>query len=286
MLCNLSESKAHYYNNRAVQINSNSGQGASLSTVSNKPLSRELASNAQLEKSGITEWSRSSQTPFVAQGFLSKSRPPPATADDESDQLSDASQGAASPPLDPDSYKHLRVLFDPTKFPPAPPSQIASGGANSAGRRAKTELAFSAPNLITGIPLIHLGSSAVYASNTLSPIGKINKHNINAWTVWIFNKNNSSEPAMQLYIRHGLVEAMRIFDSSLVSSDFGVKLGDRLVDVKQKFGEPAFMIAEPNSAHQPAQNYVYPISQVSFELSRVNKENLPKVVSILIFTVK
>ena len=80
---------------------------------------------------------------------------------------------------------------------------------------------------------------------------------------------------------------MRIFDRTLVPGEIGVGLGDSLQAMKSKFGEPAFLIREPSSSsRQPGgQNYVYPISQVSFQLSRVNN-GAPQVVSVLIFNVK
>ena len=85
-------------------------------------------------------------------------------------------------------------------------------------------------------------------------------------------------------MRHGLVEALRIFDSSFIAPDFGVQLNDDVQTVKAKFGEPAFMLRELDCP--TAQNYVYPISQVSFELARPTNSSSPIVVSVLIFTVK
>lgn len=89
---------------------------------------------------------------------------------------------------------------------------------------------------------------------------------------------------MQVYVRHGLVEALRIFDNAFIAPDFGVHLNDDVSTVKAKFGEPAFMQDEPECPS--AKNYVYPISQVSFELTRASNSPSPKVVSVLIFTVK
>jgi hypothetical protein len=82
---------------------------------------------------------------------------------------------------------------------------------------------------------------------------------------------------------------MRIFDASLMPSDLGVALGDKLTAVKSKFGEPAFLISEPNVARESATaglNYVYPISQVSFEIARPSKKGSLQVVSMLLFNMK
>ena len=107
----------------------------------------------------------------------------------------------------------------------------------------------------------------------------------NGWSVWILNKRGSNDPAMYIYIRHGIVEALRVFDPYYVRPDFGVRLGAGLSEVKRKFGEPAFMLEEPGAVGA-GQNYVYPISQVCFQVARKQPKGEPQLVSILIFSVK
>ena len=77
---------------------------------------------------------------------------------------------------------------------------------------------------------------------------------------------------------------LRIFDSSLIAPDFGVSLRDNLSCVKEKFGEPAFILQEPIPG--AGQNYIYPISQVGFQFARPAPGQQPRVVSVLIFNVK
>lgn len=191
----------------------------------------------------------------------------------------------------------------PATVPPPPNQTLAmlpptfGGGGGGAGDQLpgahfstfsnkKTEIAMLPPNVITGIPLVRLGSSAFDASKALTSVkgNKLNKQLIGGWTVLVLHKANSTEPAMHVYMRHGLVEALRIFDSSFIAPDFGVQLNDDVQTVKAKFGEPAFMLRELDCP--TAQNYVYPISQVSFELARPTNSSSPIVVSVLIFTVK
>ncbi|HEY9678991.1 MAG TPA: hypothetical protein V6C76_13360 [Drouetiella sp.] len=176
-------------------------------------------------------------------------------------------------------------------FSPPPPPQFDKNVAHGSllGKRPTDLVAMLPPNVITGIPLVRLGSSAADANRALTSIkgNKVEKQNINGWTVFVMHKANSPDPAMHVYMRHGLVEALRIFDSGFIAPDFGVQLNDDLQVMKSKFGEPTFMVDEPECP-KPARihNYVYPISQVSFEVAQTSPTSPPKVVSILIFTVK
>jgi hypothetical protein len=177
----------------------------------------------------------------------------------------------------------------PQGVPPPPPALTLNLDASShfSTLSKKTEIAMLPPNVITGIPLVRLGSSADEANRALASVkgNKLNRQSISGWTVLVLHKANSLEPAMHVYMRHGLVEALRIFDNSFIAPDFGVQLNDDVQKVKAKFGEPAFMLPEPDCP-TGAQNYVYPISQVSFELALPLNARSPKVVSVLIFTVK
>ncbi|MBS1952727.1 MAG: hypothetical protein JST89_00930 [Cyanobacteria bacterium SZAS-4] len=171
---------------------------------------------------------------------------------------------------------------------PPPPTVIDGLTQNSSTnfQKQKTEIAMLAPNVVMGIPLVRLGSSALEANKALTSVkgNKLKQQSISGWTVYVLHKANSVEPAMQVYVRHGLVEALRIFDNAFIAPDFGVQLNDDVSTVKAKFGEPTFM--HPEADCPSAQNYIYPISQVSFELRRPANSPTPKVSSVLIFTVK
>lgn len=149
----------------------------------------------------------------------------------------------------------------------------------------KDKVAMLPPNVVTGIPLgnVTLGKSETQVVSSIGQIGKLKQHKVKNWTVYSWSKKNSDgREALQLYFRRGTLEAIRIFDSSLIGTDFGVSPGDKLENVKEKFGEPAFLLPEPGGS---SKNYIYPISQVGFQLARA-AESSPQVVSVLIFSVK
>lgn len=157
--------------------------------------------------------------------------------------------------------------------------------AAPSNKRADRDLiALLPPNVVTGIPLVRLGSSEQQAASALAQLGTMKVDQVNNWKVWTWSKKGEKSPALQLFVRHGLLDAMRIFDRSLIGSDFGVTLGDDLSKVKEQFGEPAFMVPEP--APGAGQNYIYPISQVGFQIARPAPDQSPRVVSVLIFHVK
>jgi hypothetical protein len=150
---------------------------------------------------------------------------------------------------------------------------------------SKDVIALLPPNVVTGIPLIRLGISERQANTNLAPIGSLKNQDVKDWRVATWHKPQSKHTAaLQLYMRNGLLDAMRIFDPTLIAPDFGVSLGDSLATVKEKFGEPAFILGEPTPG--AGQNYIYPISQVGFQLARPAPGQAPKVVSVLIFNVK
>lgn len=156
--------------------------------------------------------------------------------------------------------------------------------ADSFTEKKRDLLALLPPNVATGIPLVSLGTSQTQAMNALSAIGQVKEQKIGKWTVLTWKKKDSNYTALQLFFRHGLLDAMRIFDQSLVAPDFGAAPGANLEAVKARFGEPAFLLPEPIPGI--GQNYVYPISQVGFQFARPVKDSAPQVVSVLIFSVK
>lgn len=186
-----------------------------------------------------------------------------------------------------------------TPTPAAPPAsapvggmlrdQRADGDSFSVGQKgpkiAMGDIALLPPNVVTGIPLVRLGISERQASGALQAIGSMSQQKVNSWTVWSWNRpQNKNATSLQLYMRNGLLDAMRIFDPTLIGPDFGVSLGDSLAKVKEKFGEPAMMLPEPGPG--AGQNYIYPISQIGFQLARPAPGQPPRVVSVLIFNVK
>jgi hypothetical protein len=190
----------------------------------------------------------------------------------------------------------LRAAASPAPTAPAPKrvarqvigKSVAAKEETSADKKSKlamADIALLPPNVVTGIPLVRLGSSETQANNALQAIGSMKQQKVNKWTVWSWNRPQSKTgTSLQLYMRNGLLDAMRIFDPSLISQDFGVNLGDSLARVKEKYGEPAFILQEPGPG--AGQNYVYPISQIGFQLARPNPGEQPRVVSVLIFNVK
>ncbi|MBY0356746.1 MAG: hypothetical protein K2W82_01990 [Candidatus Obscuribacterales bacterium] len=145
-------------------------------------------------------------------------------------------------------------------------------------------IALLPPHVATGIPLVSLGVSQAQVTPALASMGTIKNDKINGWTVLSWQRQGETTTSLQLFFRQGLLDAIRIFDKSLIARDFGVFLGDELQVVKQKFGEPAFLVQEPRPGN--GQNYIYPISRVGFQLVRGKSSATPQVASVLIFSVK
>lgn len=162
--------------------------------------------------------------------------------------------------------------------------QPLSSDQRAGWRRRDFDLALLPPTVVTGISLVRLGNSEKDAAKAVASLGDMQKASIHGWSVWSVRKRNCTNCAMQIFFRHGTVEAIRIFDSSLLKPELGVALGDCLSTVKEKFGEPAFILSEPTSL--TTQNYIYPISQIGFQLARENQEEAPKIISMIVFNVK
>lgn len=164
-------------------------------------------------------------------------------------------------------------------------------------------IALIPPTVVSGIAAVGLGNSTKEARQSISALGQISKQKLNDWTVWSVYKtktkvnesagmeddtNECREPLgscrLQIFIQAGMVEAIRVFDASLMRGNLGVTLGDDLSLIKGKFGEPAFILAEPNL--RVSQNYIYPINQIGFQLERQKNEAVPRIVSILIFNAR
>ena len=85
-------------------------------------------------------------------------------------------------------------------------------------------------------------------------------------------------------MRQSKVNAIRVFDSSFLQPGFNIRLGDQLTAVKEKFGEPAFILTDNLAI--TSQNYIYPLSQIGFQLTKSKKGYLPKIASIIIFSAR
>ncbi|PZM84430.1 MAG: hypothetical protein DKT66_07280 [Candidatus Melainabacteria bacterium] len=257
--------------------------------ISTNPLITEYdkASSASQFSSMGDEESAASEVAKPSEKVASIARPvPPASAAPMSQPFGGVAEGnmvAQKPPAEPSLFKHVREFLgrDNSILPMSSPKQ---SHADAFDKGKPIEIALLPPSVVTGIPLVRLGTSESETNKALAGKGQLNKTKVNDWSVWSLQKAGNDEVSLQIYSRNGQVEAIRIFDTSLISHDFGVKLGDDLATVKQKFGEPAFILSEPQS--RGGQNYVYPISQVSFQLAYTSKTTAPKVVSLLIFNAK
>ncbi|MBX9878553.1 MAG: hypothetical protein K2Y22_08860 [Candidatus Obscuribacterales bacterium] len=231
-----------------------------------------------------------------------------------------SSVAALVPPPPPSSNHGARFSFAPANYyPPATLTTASLGGGGSAQMyrarqqmtivnesapvvmadsvqemkaesvqdlraKRKETIALLPPNVATGIPMIKLGITQAEAGQSLKAWGSMREEVLGNWTVWTFQRPNSDAPVLQVFMRHGFVEGLRIFDPGLVGHDLGVGLGDEVRVLKEQFGEPSFILSEP--APGAGQNYVYPLSQVAFLLSRPEPKSEPEVVSLLIFNVK
>jgi len=164
--------------------------------------------------------------------------------------------------------------------------QSQSQGLVPTPPQAKIDLMSYLPALakFTAVPPVRLGDTENEISHPLMDMGTVRREVVNNWTVFSVHKNKSKNISMQVFLKAGNVDAILVMDPSIWTAQQGVTIGDALPAIKQKFGEPAFIVsAEHNSA---VQNYIYPISQVGFQLQSDNDNDMPKVKSILIFNVK
>lgn len=193
----------------------------------------------------------------------------------------------------PAAYRHLRE-YDrklPREEPADELEQVDSDNfyksgdnhlASSFGRRQETShLAYMPPNTISGVPGLRLGSSKVQVESFLAAAraknGQVLRSHVNGWDVWVLK--NGGKASLQVYMRNNIVEAFRIFDSKYVPDRLKITLDTPLETMKEKFGEPAFILNEPEvgadstARKHGVKNYVYPVSQVSFQLARVNEKS-------------
>ncbi len=151
---------------------------------------------------------------------------------------------------------------------------------------APLQVAFLPPSTVHGINGLPLGASENETAAFFKNRGNLARTVISGWKVWtLFDRNQT--PLLQVYLRNGRTEAFRIFSQSYVPAGLGVSISDELPSMKGKFGEPAFILEEPGAKTQTrpivAKNYVYPVSQVSFQLVRTGPGSSPQVLSLLLF---
>lgn len=151
------------------------------------------------------------------------------------------------------------------------------------------QVAFLPPSTVHGINGLPLGASEADTAKFFKNRGNLSRSFISGWKVWTLLDGQQS-PILQVYLRNGRTEAFRIFNQSYVPAGLGVAINDELPSMKGKFGEPSFILEEPGikpqvaaqSAPIVAKNYVYPVSQVSFQLVR-NGPSSPHIHSLLLF---
>lgn len=149
---------------------------------------------------------------------------------------------------------------------------------------APLQVAFLPPSTVHGINGLPLGASENETANFFKNRGNLAKTVIAGWKVWtVFD--HQQNPLIQVYLRNGRTEAFRIFSQSYVPAGLGVSIADELPSMKGKFGEPSFILEEPGVrglGGAMAKNYVYPVSQVSFQLVRSGPRS-PQILSLLLF---
>jgi hypothetical protein len=149
---------------------------------------------------------------------------------------------------------------------------------------AREEIALLPLTKFSGIPLVNLGDSDGDLSKRLASAGTVEITMVKPWTVWSVRKHGSQECGLQVFSQKGVVEAVRVQDKSIWTNQQGIILGDEVSVVKEKFGEPAFILSHPIPSGNKI--YVYPISQVAFRLERSAETDPPRIKDIIIFNVK
>jgi len=231
-------------------------------------------------------------------------------------RVAEISNGIIRPTEQPGLYKYIREHGKESAKDMAPPASPAAGNASDAAsdivvaklrKKEKTsaavvsdneitletqqegaplQVAFLPPSTVHGINGLPLGATENETAAFFKAKGNLVRTVISGWKVWTLFDHNQN-PLLQVYLRNGRTEAFRIFSQNYVPPGLGVSISDELPSMKGKFGEPAFILEEPGVRAQTrtvmAKNYVYPVSQVSFQLVRTGSGNSPKVNSLLLF---
>lgn len=147
---------------------------------------------------------------------------------------------------------------------------------------APLQIAFLPPNTVHGLNGLPLGASEEEVDRFLKNKGALSKAAVSGWKIWTLS-DNKQNPLIQVYMRSSRAEAYRIYSQSYVPAGLGLALSDELSAMKSKFGEPAFILEEPGVRTVTAKNYVYPVSQVSFQLVRTGAGSAPQILSLMLF---
>lgn len=178
----------------------------------------------------------------------------------------------------PSYYKHIREYDD-----------------KKSAKEQKQIVAYNPPSMVFGISGLQLGASNNDVNSYLkSQYGnqksKFKSFKYKEWVVWSLVEPSSQgeRTTLQIFSRANQVEALRIFDDRYIPDAVNVRLADTMAVMKNRFGEPAFVLEEPqvkdNSTEKKMiKNYVYPVSQVSFQLVRAENGTSPVVTSVLLF---
>jgi len=230
----------------------------------------------------VMDYRESSTPPAVPTDANGLVPPPPPVGWQSKDSDEEALLRSAAKPekLDQPAYlKHIRE----TKRR-ALPSEPPSGKLIASNERAR--LSYIPPSLVAGIPGLRLGASERNVSTFFASQKNVDKVKVGDWQVWSMRHATSGHTLLQVYLRNGTAEAFRIFDGQYVPGRLGISLSSDLKAMKKQFGEPAFILNEPTGAGgrvSGVKNYVYPVSQVSFQLARSGKDNAPRIKSMLLF---
>lgn len=144
------------------------------------------------------------------------------------------------------------------------------------------QIAFLPPNTVHGLNGLPLGATEDEVSRFLKNKGSLSKASVSGWKIWTLS-DNKLNPLIQVYLRAGRAEAYRIYNQNYVPAGLGLALSDELSLMKSKFGEPSFILEEPGVRSVVAKNYVYPVSQVSFQLVRTGAGSAPQILSLMLF---
>lgn len=155
-------------------------------------------------------------------------------------------------------------------------------------------VAYNPPSMVFGIAGLQLGANNNEVSSYLksqygTDMSKFKNYKYKEWQVWslVEPAGSGERTTLQIFSRANQVEALRIFDDKYIPDAVNVRLADTMAVMKNRFGEPAFVLEEPqpkeNNARKMIKNYVYPVSQVSFQLVRGDNGTSPVVTSVLLF---
>ncbi|HNG76390.1 MAG TPA: hypothetical protein PLY72_18090, partial [Candidatus Obscuribacter sp.] len=154
-------------------------------------------------------------------------------------------------------------------------------------------VAYLPPSTLRGISGLPLGSSEKDTLAYLKSRGQFKTAESHGWRVYSLS-NVQGNVALQAYLRGGKLEALRVYSADYLPASLGVSIESELSTMKSKFGEPSFVLDEPPANHTlngkpnkgtaaTAKNYVYPLSQVGFQLARPSAGASPQVMSVLFF---